>query len=103
LGIAYGGENQLWIADTYNHKMKQVDPVSGICKTWLGDGTPAHLDGQRTKTRFYEPSGISLAGGYLYIADTNNHAIRRVDLQTLAVTTLSLPGLCAPNICLPEP
>jgi thiol-disulfide isomerase/thioredoxin len=102
MDVAYGGANQLWIADTYNHKIKRVDTRSGSCETWFGDGIPAHMDGRSTTTRFYEPTGLSLAGNYLYIADTNNHAIRRADLKTLAVTTLSFPGLCAPDVCVPD-
>lgn len=102
LGIAYVGTQQLWIADTYNHKIKRVDTQSGLCQTLLGDGVPALLDGQGRSTRFYEPSGLSVAGNFVYIADTNNHAIRRVDRETLTVTTLSFPDLCAPDVCFPD-
>ena len=102
LGVAYIGDHQLWIADTYNHKIKQVDTRSGICQTILGEGIPALLDGQGSQTRFYEPSGLSVAENFVYIADTNNHAIRRVDRHTLAVTTLAFPGLCAPDVCFPD-
>jgi thiol-disulfide isomerase/thioredoxin/sugar lactone lactonase YvrE len=102
LGVAYAGNHQLWIADTYNHKIKRVDTGSGICQTILGDGISGLVDGRGQSTRFAEPSGLSLAEGFLYIADTNNHAIRRVNLETLAVTTLSFPDLCAPNVCFPD-
>lgn len=102
LGVEYAGGDRLWIADTYNHKIKQVEVRSGICQTVLGDGTAALLDEQGTTARFWEPSGLSQAGNWLYIADTNNHAIRRVDLTTLTVTTLDFPGLCAPNVCFPD-
>jgi hypothetical protein len=40
-------------------------------------------------------------GAYLYIADTNNHAIRRVELNTLSLATLQFPRLCAPDVCSP--
>src|SRR6266508_4076409 len=43
--------------------------------------------------QFYEPGGVSVADGKLYIADTNNHAIRVADLHTKQVTTLQLTGL----------
>jgi hypothetical protein len=43
--------------------------------------------------QFHEPSDVSIAGGKLYIADTNNHAIRVADLNTLEVSTLELKGL----------
>jgi hypothetical protein len=99
LGVEYA-ENSLWVADTYNHKIKRVDPKSGICQTFLG-GTAGFQDGEGTSTRFAEPSGLSVVGSTLYIADTNNHAIRRVDVATLEVTTLKFPGLCAPDGCIP--
>jgi hypothetical protein len=67
----------------------------------LGDGTAGHRDGQGRETRFSEPSGLSAIAARLYIADTNNHAIRQVALDTFEVTTLEFPGLCAPDVCLP--
>lgn len=101
LSVEYG-QNYLWVADTYNHKIKRVDPHSGECQTILGDGMAGLQDGQGTNTRFSEPSGLGATGSYLYIADTNNHAIRRVKLDTLTVTTLQFPRLCAPNVCIPS-
>lgn len=100
LGVEYA-QNILWVADTYNHKIKRVDPRTGSCVTWLGDRTPGHQDGQSSVVRFNEPSGLSAIGDRLYIADTNNHAIRCLDLDTNNVTTLTFPGLCAPDVCLP--
>ncbi len=100
LGVEYT-QNYLWVADTYNHKIKRVDPRTGDCQTMLGDGTAGHLDGQSTKARFSEPSGLSASAAHLYVADTNNHAIRHIALDTLEVTTLEFPGLCAPDVCLP--
>lgn len=100
LGVEYA-QNYLWVADTYNHKIKRVDPRTGSCQTILGDGSAGFQDGQGTNTRFSEPSGLSAIGSHLYIADTNNHAIRRVDLDTLTVTTLPFAGLCAPDVCIP--
>ena len=100
LGVEYT-QNYLWVADTYNHKIKRVDPRTGDCRTMLGDGTAGHEDAQGTKARFSEPSGLSAIAAHLYIADTNNHAIRCVALDTLEVTTLEFSGLCAPDVCLP--
>ncbi|MBF2003683.1 MAG: redoxin domain-containing protein [Synechococcales cyanobacterium M58_A2018_015] len=100
LGVATDGHRQVWIADTYNHKIKRLDLDTQICITILGDGRAAHRDGQGIQASFSEPSGLSQASNQLYIADTNNHAIRRVDLETLTVSTLAFPGLCAPNLCL---
>jgi DNA-binding beta-propeller fold protein YncE len=93
LGVAFYGENVL-IADTYNHKIKILDPDRQIVKTFLGTGKSGQTDG-KTPT-FYEPAGISVADGKLYIADTNNHAIRVADLKTKQVSTLKIEGLTPP-------
>lgn len=99
LGVEYDDNNLLWIADTYNHKIKRVDVQTGICQTMLGNGYPALHDGTGLSASFYEPSGLSIAGDWLYVADTNNHAIRRVNLNTLEVSTLNLSKLCNPHQC----
>jgi len=101
LGIESAG-NFLWVADTYNHKIKLVSPQSGNCQNVLGDGVAGLEDGQGKNSRFNEPSGLSVFGAYLYIADTNNHVIRQVELNTLTVNTLEFPGLCAPDVCVPS-
>lgn len=92
LGIEYA-DNFLWVADTYNHKIKLVNPITGDCQSFLGDG-------KAENSRFSEPSGVSIFDGYLYIADTNNHVIRKVNLDTLKVETMQFSGLCAPDICI---
>ncbi|AUS99246.1 hypothetical protein CLI64_01905 [Nostoc sp. CENA543] len=101
LGIEYAN-NFLWVADTYNHKIKLVSPSTGNCQTVLGDGSVGLQNGQGKSTRFFEPSGLSVMGSHLYICDTNNHAVRRVDLNTLEVMTLEFLGLCTPDVCIPN-
>ncbi|MCG6135653.1 MAG: redoxin domain-containing protein [Nostoc sp. LLA-1] len=101
LGIE-SAQNYLWVADTYNHKIKLISPSTGNCQTILGDGTAGLQDGIGKNTRFFEPSGLSAINSSLYISDTNNHAIRRVDLQTFEVTTLKFPDLCSPDLCIPS-
>ena len=81
----------LYIADTYNNKLKAYDPETGITRTLLG-GEAGYRDGGADVARFYEPGGLSLAGNRLFVADTNNHAIRVVDTATLEVSTLAFPN-----------
>jgi len=83
----------LSVADTYNHKIKKLDPRTAECRTLLGAGEPGHADGAARAARFSEPSGVSVAAGRIFIADTNNHAIRVASLPTGDVTTLVLRGL----------
>ena len=87
LGLAYQ-DGVLYIADTYNDKIKRLELASGTVTSWLGDGTAGWQDG--SAARFDEPGGLSAASDALYIADTNNHVIRRADLATGEVTTLVL-------------
>jgi thiol-disulfide isomerase/thioredoxin len=93
-------DGRVLIADTYNHKIKQLDPQRGVVKTLFGTGKPGQADGANAS--FYEPGGLSLAGDKLYVADTNNHAVRVVDLKTKQATTLKLTGLQPPASSLPE-
>jgi len=93
LGVLSFGD-KLLIADTYNHKIKQLDPKKETVTTLFGTGKPGQQDG--TSASFYEPGGLALANDKLYVADTNNHAIRVVDLKTKRVSTLRLNGLTPP-------
>jgi thiol-disulfide isomerase/thioredoxin len=86
LGVAYQ-EGLLYIADTYNSKIKLVDPQTRSSSTLFGS-VSGWRDG--ADAQFNEPGGLSLAGNVLYIADTNNHVIRVADLQTGEVRTLVL-------------
>jgi NHL repeat len=87
LGVVY--ENgTLLAADSYNNKIKRIDPRSRAATTFLGDGQPGDRDGVAAEARFREPSGLSLADGKLYLADTNNNLIRVADLATGRVSTL---------------
>ena len=93
LGLVSIG-HKLLIADTYNHKIKELDPEQQKVTTLLGTGKPGQADG--TAPSFDEPGGLSAANNKLYVADTNNHAIRVVDLKTKQTTTLRITGLTPP-------
>jgi sugar lactone lactonase YvrE/thiol-disulfide isomerase/thioredoxin len=93
LGVAFL-QGRLYVADTYNSKIKVVDPASGETQTLAGDGKPGASD---SPPRFNEPAGISAAAGKLFVADTNNHLIRIVDPSEKKVTTLTIAGLQPPK------
>jgi thiol-disulfide isomerase/thioredoxin len=84
----------LYVADTYNHKIKAVHPETGEVRTVAGTGAAGNSD---EPGQFYEPAGLALARGKLYVADTNNHLIRTVDVATGKVDTLPIAGLTAPG------
>ena len=93
-GVAVDGEGNLYIADMGNDRIRRVDP-SGIITTFagigeygggLGDGGPA------VEASLVEPQGVAVDGeGNLYIADTGNDRIRRVD-SSGTITTIAGTG-----------
>ena len=89
LGIA-AMEGLVYVADTYNHKIKVLDPRTRKVTTLAGTGASGSLDGPLKSATFYEPGGIAAAPGRLYVADTNNHAVRTIDLVAGKVTTLAI-------------
>jgi DNA-binding beta-propeller fold protein YncE len=91
LGLALH-EGKLYVADTYNSKIKVIDPARRTCTTFLG----GRVSGQ-AEPLFNEPGGLSFAAGKLYVADTNAHRIRVVDLATKQVSTLALQGVDPPR------
>ena len=83
----------LYVADTYNHKIKRVLPATRSAFTLLGTGEAGHRDGPGSQALFSEPSGLSIADGKIYVADTNNHQVRVADLESGEVTTLEVTVL----------
>jgi len=93
LGVTYYRE-KLYVTDTYNNKIKIIDPADGTSTTLAGTGEPGSGD---DPAEFDEPAGISAAVGKLYVADTNNHAIRVIDLDNEnRVSTLVIEDLTPP-------
>ena len=92
-GVAVDGAGNLYIADTFNHRIRKVDSTGTITTIagtgefgFSGDGGPA------VRAALYFPSGVAVDGaGNLYIADTSNHRIRKVD-ATGTITTIAGTG-----------
>lgn len=83
LGVAYDPtSDSLYVADTYNNAIRRYHRPTGLLGTWLGP-----------ERGLYEPSGVSIAAGRLFIADTNNQRICRADLATGELEVLELRGL----------
>jgi DNA-binding beta-propeller fold protein YncE len=95
LGVAVH-DGLVYVADTYNHKVRVIDPATRRVKTLAGTGASGLKDGPAARAQFAEPGGLSIADGVLYVADTNNHAIRTIDLAAGEVRTLPLRALMPP-------
>ncbi len=93
LGIVYY-QGSLFVADSYNHKIRQINLQTGAVTTFLGTGKAG--DSLTESVQFSEPAGLSIAGETLYIADTNNHRIVTVNLNDKTVQQLPLEGVVPP-------
>ena len=86
-------DGALLIADTYNNKIKRIEPATRRAESVLGSGEAGQEDGMGPAATFHEPGGLSVANGRVYVADTNNHAIRVADIESREVETLELTGV----------
>ncbi|XP_074567603.1 protein SUPPRESSOR OF QUENCHING 1, chloroplastic isoform X2 [Curcuma longa] len=100
LGVFCGRDGQIYIADSYNHKIKKLDPTTRKVTTLAGTGNAGFKDGPSQLAQLSEPSGIVETGqGKLLIADTNNNIIRYIDLNEKdpVMYTLELRGVQPPS------
>jgi thiol-disulfide isomerase/thioredoxin len=94
LGITFF-DGKLYIADSYNHKIKTIDINNKSVKTLVGNGKPGFENG--ILATFSEPGGLCALGDTLYIADTNNNAIRRLDPKNGIVDSLEIKATPLPD------
>jgi cysteine-rich repeat protein len=88
-GITTDGVN-LYVADFGNHTIRQIVIVSWDVSTVAGQaGVLGSADGPGANARFNYPRSITHHGGYLYVADTNNHTVRQLDLIAGTVVTVA--------------
>lgn len=84
LGIVVEGTSA-YVADSYNHRIRRLDLETMIVSTLAGSEA-GWSDGP--DPLFFEPGGLVVVGDSLFVADTNNHSIRKIDLKTGETTTL---------------
>jgi DNA-binding beta-propeller fold protein YncE len=80
----------VYLADTYNNRIKVLNPQTREVKSFAGTGEAGSKDGAPYIAQFNEPGGLAAANGKLYVADTNNNAVRVIDLASGMVETLKL-------------
>ncbi len=94
LGVLHH-QDRLYVADTYNNKIKVLDPETGVIETFAGLGQTGDTD---SAAGFDEPAGLTAAKDKLFIADTNNSRIRVIEIgDTVTVSTLDITGLTPPG------
>ena len=94
-GLALDAAGNLYIADSHNHRIREV-ATGGTITTFAGTGVAGFSgdNGQASAAQFDLPTALAFdSAGNLYVADTNNHRIRRIAATTAVVTTIAGNGM----------
>jgi DNA-binding beta-propeller fold protein YncE len=95
-GLVIGGDQQIYVADTLNHRIRKIDLKTGIITTVAGSGERGFSGdrGPAIKAAFNGIYAIDInrAADKIYVADLENRRIRLVDLKSGIVTTVAGNG-----------
>lgn len=95
-GLAVDDEDNLYIADSANHRIRKIELATGIIITVAGSGSPGFEgdDGSALDAAFHSPHGVDLdEEGNIFIADTLNNRVRRVNADDGIITTIVGNGI----------
>lgn len=96
-GIMQDDAGNIYVADSSNHSIRKLTPAGEVI-TLAGNGLPGNQDGVKQNARFFYPSDVAVDGsGNVYVADTLNHVIKKIDVSG-KVTTLTKQSLRAVEI-----
>ena len=99
-GLAFDDDDNLYIADSGNHRIRKIDTATGTIITVAGSGSPGFEgdDGSSLDAAFHAPHGVDVDDdGNIFIADTLNNRIRRVNESDGVVTTIAGTGIAGPG------
>ena len=92
-GIARAADGRLFIADTFNNRIRVISADGATVSTYAGDGVAAFADGSTSTARFSSPRGMAVAAdGRLFVADEFNHRIRVISADGATVSTYAGSG-----------
>ncbi|MGC5325863.1 stalk domain-containing protein [Brevibacillus sp. SYSU BS000544] len=91
-GLAVAPDQSIFVADSEQNQIYRITP-EGRVDEYAGKGREGLQDGPSSKARFHGPSDVAIApDGSIYVADTLNHRIRKIDGQTGEVSTVAGSG-----------
>jgi DNA-binding beta-propeller fold protein YncE len=80
-GLAVDSSGDVYVVDANNHKIRKITPA-GVVTTFAGSGVSGSEDGTGTAASFNYPSGVAVdSTGNVYVADNNNHLIRKITIS----------------------
>lgn len=92
IGLTFNN-GKIYIADTYNHKIKILDPDTKKISTFIGSGTKGNKDGNKNDAQLNEPNGLVWLNGILYICDTNNDLIKKYNPKDNSISSLEIKNI----------
>ncbi|KAI7838239.1 hypothetical protein COHA_007984 [Chlorella ohadii] len=98
LAVLTAPDGKVYVADSYNHRLKVLDPETATITAVAGSGSAGYKDGVGTAAQLSEPGGLAAGpDGTVILADTNNGLIRQFDPRTQRITTLALAKVPPPR------
>ncbi len=86
-GVAVDTTGNVYISDTFNHRILKINLGSNVAHTLAGSGTTGNADGIGMAAEFNTPKGLAVdVNGNLYVADSYNHRIRKIDINGVVTT-----------------
>ncbi|MEK6676715.1 MAG: hypothetical protein AABZ47_13815 [Planctomycetota bacterium] len=90
--------DELYVADTENHVIREINLRNGNIETFAGTGSPGFTDGPLTQATFNRPTNVFVGSDHaIWVVDGGNHAIRRIDSLGTGVATVAGTGTAGFN------
>lgn len=93
VGVAVDPDNRVYFSEFAGNRVRRIE-ANGTMVTFAGTGTPEFGGdgGPASRASLKHPAGLAISEGFLYIADSGNHRIRVVDLETEIIETVAGAG-----------
>ncbi len=94
-GAAVSSTHTVFVADRRNHRVRWIAAATTVptVETYAGGGAPDYVDGPASTAAFSSPSAVAVgAGDVLFVADTNNHRIRKIEDGVVSTAAGSGPS-----------
>ncbi|HEY9855800.1 MAG TPA: hypothetical protein V6D05_08705, partial [Stenomitos sp.] len=96
-GVAMDASGSLYVADTFNQRIRRIDPAGNVT-TLAGNGATGSINAVGTSATFWDPWGITVdTSGSLYVSDFQTNLIRKITQPSLTVTTFATTSLNGPS------
>lgn len=90
-GKIHAAESHVYVSDSGHNRVIEINHYGRVTRVF-GSGAAGLLDGYGTEAAFNNPQGLALINDFLYVADTGNHAIRRINIKNNETLTLAGNG-----------